>query len=98
LGTRGNAKALRVRPIHTADIQATDRVVLASANLRNARTPVPAAIGKLRIEARTDASDGSAYVLVTVCGEDGNAQSRFSDDEWRGLATVGVVDESPTGT
>lgn len=94
LGTSGNAKALRVRPVRTADIQASDRMVLASANLRNAGSSVPAAIGKLRVEARTDASDGSAYVLVTVRGDDGTAQARFSDEEWRGLTTIGVVDDS----
>jgi hypothetical protein len=94
LSTRGDAKPLRVRPVLTADIQAADRVVLASAKLRNAGTPVPAAIGKLRVEARTDAGDGSAYVLVTVRGEDGTAQARFSEDEWRNLTTLGVVEDS----
>ena len=93
LGTSGNAKVLRVRPVRTPKIQASDRVVLASANLRNAGSSVPAAIGKLRVEARTDASDGSAYVLVTVRGDDGTAQARFSDEEWRGLTTIGVVDD-----
>lgn len=94
LGARGDVKPLRVRPVRTADVQAADRVVLASAKLRNAGTPVPAAIGKLRVETRTDASDGSAYVLVTVRGEDGTAQARFSEDEWRGLTTIGVVENS----
>ncbi len=88
----GEAVALRVRPVRTADIQAKDRVVLSSPKLRNTGRPVPAAIGKLRVEARTDASDGSAYVLVTVRGDDGTAQARFSDEEWRGLRTIGVVD------
>jgi len=80
--------------VRTADIQALDRVVLASANLRNAGSSVPAAIGKLRVEARTDASDGSGYVLVTVRDDDGTAQARLSDEEWRGLTTIGVVDDS----
>jgi hypothetical protein len=91
-GTSGDSKALRIRPVRTPDIRASDRVVLASANLRNAGSVVPAAIGKLRVEARTDASDGSAYMLVTVRGDEGTAQARFSDEEWRGLTTVGVVD------
>jgi hypothetical protein len=94
LSTRGDAKPQRVRPVRTADIQAADRVVLASAKLRNAGTQVPAAIGKLRAEARTDASDGSAYVLVTVRGEEGTAQARFSEDEWFSLTTIGVVEDS----
>jgi hypothetical protein len=92
LGTSGDAKALRVRPVRTPEIQASDRVVLASANLRNTGSSVPAAIGKLRVETRTDASDGSAYVLVTVRGDDGTAQARFSDEEWHSLTTIGVVD------
>jgi hypothetical protein len=83
-----------VRPVRAADIQAADRIVLASAKLRNAGTPVPAVVGKLRAEARTDASDGSSYVLVTVRGEDGTAQARFSEDEWRSLTTIGVVEDS----
>ena len=94
LSTRGDAEALRVRPVRTADIQAPDRIVLASAKLRNAGMPVPAVVGKLRAEARTDASDGSAYVLVTVRGEDGTAQARFSEGEWRSLTTIGVVEDS----
>lgn len=94
LSTRRDAKAQRVRPVRTADIQAADRVVLASAKLRNAGTPLPAAIGKLRVEARTDAGDGSSYLLVTVRGEDGTAQARFSEHEWRNLTTIGVVEDS----
>jgi len=94
LSTRADVKQLRVRPVRTADFQAADRVVLASAKLRNAGTSVPAAIGKLRAEARTDAGDGSGYVLVTVRGEDGTAQARFSEDEWRNLTTIGVVEDS----
>ncbi|MDS4054960.1 Eco57I restriction-modification methylase domain-containing protein [Accumulibacter sp.] len=93
LSTRRDAKAQRVRPVRAADIQAADRVVLASAKLRNAGTPVPAAIGNLRVEARTDAGDGSSYVLITVRGEDGTAQARFSEDEWRNLTTLGVVED-----
>ena len=94
LGTSGNAKALRVRPVRTAEIQPADRVVLASAKLRSAGNTVPAAFGRLRFEGRIDASDGSAYLLVTVRSDDGTAHARFSEEEWRGLTTVGVVDES----
>jgi hypothetical protein len=94
LSSSGHARARRVRPVQTADIQASDRVVLASANLRSAGSSVSTAIGKLRVEARTDASDDSAYVLVTVRGDDGTAQARFSDEEWRGLTTIGVIDDS----
>jgi hypothetical protein len=84
---------LRVRPVRTAVIQATDRIVLVSPKLRRAGTPVPSTLGRLRVESRTDAGDGSSYVLVTVRGDDGNAQARFSEQEGRDLTTVGVVQE-----
>ncbi len=94
LGTTVDAPELRVRPVRTADIQTSDRVVLASPKLRSSGTPVPSALGRLRVEARTDAGDGSAYVLVTVRSENGIAQARFSEEEWRSLKTVGVVQET----
>ena len=83
-----------MRPVKTADIQVTDRIVLSSPKLQSSGSAVPAAVGRLRVESRTDAGDGSSYVLVTVRGDDGNAQARFSEEEWRGLTTVGVVEES----
>ena len=94
LGTTVDAPELRVRPVRTADIQTSDRVVLASPKLRSTGTPVPSAFGRLRVEARTDAGDGSAYVLVTVRSENGITQARFSEEEWRSLKTVGVVQET----
>jgi hypothetical protein len=94
LDTTSDARALCVQPVRTTDIQATDCVVLASPKLRSSGTPVPAALGRLRVDARTDAGDGSAYVLVTVRGEDGTAQAGFSEEEWRCLTTVRVVDEN----
>lgn len=94
LGASSNVRTLRVRPVKTADIsQLVDQVALASPKLRSSGTAVSAAVGRVRLEARTDASDGSAYVLITVRGDDGNAQARFSEEEWRNLTTVGVVDE-----
>jgi hypothetical protein len=93
LEASGRARTLRVRPVKTADIQVTDRIVLSSPKLHSSGSAVPAAVGRLRVESRTDAGDGSSYVLVTVRGDDGNAQARFSEEEWRGLATVGVVEE-----
>jgi hypothetical protein len=94
LGESAHAQTLRVRPVRTVDIRINDHVVLASSNLRNSGTAVSAAVGQLRVEARTDASDGSSYLLVTVRGGDGNAQARLSEEEWRNLTTVGVVEES----
>ena len=92
-GTTVDAQELRVRPVRTADIQINDQVVLVSPRLRSSGTPVPSVLGRLRVEARTDAGDGSAYVLVTVRSENGIAQARFSEEEWRSLKTVGVVQE-----
>ncbi len=94
LGASGSARTVRVRPVKTADIQVTDRIVLSSPNLQSSGSAGPAAVGRLRVESRTNAGDGSSYVLVTVRGDDGNAQARFSEEEWRGLTTVGVVEES----
>lgn len=94
LGPSGDARVLRVRPTRTTEIQAADLVVLGSPHLRSAGTRVPAAMGKLRVEMRTDANDGSTYVLVTVRGEGVTAQGRFSEDEWRCLTTIGVVGDA----
>jgi hypothetical protein len=55
---------------------------------------VAAVVGSLRTDSRTDASDGSAYVWVTVRGEDGTAQARFAEHEWHGLTTIGVVEDA----
>jgi len=86
------SQAFRLRPVSTGDVQATDLVVLASPKLQRSGKAVGIALGNLRVEDRTDANDGSAYVLVTVRGEDGTAQARFSEAEWRDLTTIGVVD------
>ena len=89
-----DAPDLQVRPVETSDIQATNTVVLASPNLQRQGALVPATVGRVRVESRTDASNGSAYVLVSVRGDDGLAQARFTEDEWRTLTTIGVVEES----
>ncbi len=94
LGAGGDARALRIRPISTMDIRVADRVVLASPSLRGSGRSVSAAVGRLRVEARTDANDGATYLLVTVRGDEGIAQARFSEEEWRDLTTVGVVETS----
>ena len=97
LNTGADARVLRVRPVRTSDLAAEDTVVLASPNLQHQGAPVQAAVGRLRVESRTDAADGSTYLLVSVRGDDGMSQARFSEAEWQGLATVGVVmDDTPT--
>ncbi len=94
LNAGADAGELLVRPVPTSELEAADRVVLASPKLQRQGMPVPAAVGRLRVESRTDANDGSAYVLVSLRGDDSLAQARFSEDEWRSLRTVGVVAES----
>ncbi|MCB1810599.1 MAG: N-6 DNA methylase [Candidatus Competibacteraceae bacterium] len=93
LGSTKDAHELRVKPTATSEIKPTDTVVLASPNLQRHGEPIGAAIGQLRVESRTDANDGSKYVLVLLRGDDGLAQARFSEDEWQSLTTIGVVDE-----
>ena len=87
-------QAFRLRPASTADIRATDLIVLASPKLQRAGKPVGIALGRVRVEQRIDGEDETPYLLVTVRGEDGTAQVRFSEDEWRSLTTIGVVEDS----
>jgi hypothetical protein len=94
LGASTSSRTLLVRPARTADIHGADRVVLASPKLQISGAAVPATVGRLRVEYRTDAGDGSSFVLVTVRGDDGSAQARFSEEEWRDLTTVGVIEAS----
>lgn len=95
--TPAGFQVLNVRPLRTADIRETDRVVLASARLQRSGVPVPVMVGKLRADARIDAADGSQYVAITVRGDGGIGQARFSEEEWRALTTVGVIDDKKGG-
>ncbi|MBL8199866.1 MAG: N-6 DNA methylase [Chromatiales bacterium] len=93
LGSGANAPRVRVRPVRPEELRAGARIVLASTELRRNGAEAGVAIGKLRVESRTDATTGSAYLLVSVKGDDGLAQARFSEDQWRNLTTVGVVED-----
>lgn len=93
LGSTNDAPEVYVRPVLTTEIQPSAEVVLASQNLQRQGTSIPAAVGRLRIEARTNANDGSAYVLVSVRGNDGLAQARFGEDEWRALTSIGMIED-----
>ncbi|MEW8701769.1 MAG: N-6 DNA methylase [Candidatus Thiodiazotropha sp.] len=89
-----DAEELHVRPVQTSALGPMDKVVIASSKLNRQGAWVPAAIGQLRIESRIDANDGSPYVLVSVRDNNGLAQARFSEDEWRTLTTIGIVADS----
>lgn len=92
LDIAADAKELRVRPVSTSTVGSADTVVIASPQLQRQDGQIHAAIGRMRVESRTDANDGSSYVLVSVRGDDGLAQARFSEEEWRSLSTIGVVE------
>lgn len=97
LNTGADVSELRVIPVPTSALGSADTVVIACPQLRYQGEAVPVAIGRLRVESRIDANDGSSYVLVSVRGDDGLAQARFPKDEWRKLLTVGVVEDgAPT--
>jgi hypothetical protein len=93
LNAGSDSEELRVRPVLTSTLGSANTVVLASPKLQRQGEQIPAAIGRLRVESRTDANDGSSYVLVSVRSDDGLAQARFSEDEWRTLTTIGVVED-----
>ncbi len=92
LNAAADAQEHHVRPAPTSTLGPTDTVVLASPRLQRQGVSAPVAIGRLRAESRTDAKDGSSYVLVSVRGDDGLTQARFSPEEWRQLTTIGVVE------
>ena len=53
---------------------------------------VPAAIGKLGIESRTDVATGERYMLISVRSDGGVAQARFAAEEWKSLLSIGHVE------
>ena len=83
---------MRVIPVPTDDLAIGERVILVTPSLRLHGEIVPAAIGKLIIESRLDASSDESYVLVSVRGDGGVAQARLSEAEWRSLTSVGRVE------
>jgi len=93
LGTQANANRMHAIPVATADLVGGEQVILAAPALRLHGEGIPAAIGKLGIELRSDASTGERYVLISVRGDGGVAQTRFSESEWKKLSTVGRVED-----
>ena len=91
----GGAARLRVTPVAATQLASNQQVVIASPRLTRSGAPVPVAMGSLRVEARLDASNDRPYHWVTVTSEEGVAQARFAEDEWRSLSTVGLINESP---
>ncbi len=94
MSSESGTERVHVVPRETNRIEQGDLVVLASSRLKRQSTRVSVAIGRLRVESRTDANDDSSYVLVSVRSDDGLAQARFSEEEWRTLTTIGVVDDA----
>jgi hypothetical protein len=93
LGTQANAGRIRVTPVSTANLKVGESVILAAPALRLRGEAVPAAIGKLGMESRSDASTGERYVLVSVRRDVGVAQARLSEAEWKGLTSIGIVED-----
>jgi hypothetical protein len=93
LGTQTNASRIRVTPVSTTDLRIGERVILAARVLRLHDEAIPAAIGKLGIESRSDASSDEHYVLVSVRGDAGVAQARLSEAEWKSLTSVGRIED-----
>jgi hypothetical protein len=93
LGAQSSAGRIRVAPVPTNDLVGGERVILVAPSLRLHGQIVPAAIGKLGIDSRLDASNDERYILVSVRGDGGVAQARLSEAEWKTLTTVGRVED-----
>ena len=93
LGVQAKAPRIRVTPVKTSRLKTGENVVLATSALQLHSQPIPAAIGKLGIEYRSDASSSERYVLVSVRGDEGMAQARFSEIEWQTFKNVGRIEE-----
>jgi len=91
LGAQASARRIRVIPVSTAELRVGERVILTAPALHVHGHAAPAAIGKLGIESRLDASSDEHYVLVSVRGDEGVAQARLSEAEWKSLTSVGRV-------
>lgn len=92
LGAQASAGRIRVTPVATADLKVGEPVILATPALRLHGETVTAAIGKLGIKSRSDASSGEHYVLASVRGDGGMAQARLSEAEWKSLTSIGRVE------
>jgi hypothetical protein len=92
LGTQASSGRVRVTPVPTTDLRVGENVILAAPALRLHGEAVPAAIGKLGIESRSDAASGDHYVLASVRGDRGVAQARLSEAEWKNLTSIGRVE------
>jgi len=93
LGTSDDAKRLRVNPIKASDLQSGMHVVLACPHLELHGSSVPAVIGKLRIESRTDGASGESYLSLSVRGDHGVAQASLTEAEWDNLTSIGLIEE-----
>jgi hypothetical protein len=80
-----------VTPASTAELVVGEQVILATAALPLHGEVIPAAIGKLGVEFHSDASSGERYVIASMRGDQGVAQARISEVEWKNLTSVGRV-------
>jgi hypothetical protein len=78
--------------VGTAELKAGELIVIAAPGMLVHGAKVPVAIGKLSLELRKDAASGKPIVFVSVRGEDGIAQARFSEEDWRDLTTIGRIE------
>lgn len=92
LGTESTAGRVRVTPVSTNGLGPGDQVILATPSLRLHGAAVPVVIGKLGIESRIDAATSERYMLISVRGDDGVAQARFAEAEWKSLLSIGRVE------
>jgi hypothetical protein len=93
LGITPGAARIRVTPAPTDEIKIGEKIILATPTLHLHGAAVPAVVGRLGIESRTDAATSERYLLVSVRGEDGIAQARLSEAEWKGLRTIGRAED-----
>jgi hypothetical protein len=92
LSTSSVAPLAIVTPVRTAELTAGELIVIAAPSMLVHGAKVPAAIGKLSLEFRIDAASGKPIVFVSIRGEDGIAQARFSEEEWRDLTSIGRIE------
>jgi hypothetical protein len=92
LGTGSTAGRVRVTPVPTKGLVAGDQVIISTPSMRLHGASVPAAIGKLGIESRTEAATGEHYMLISVRSDSGLAQARFAEEEWKSLLSIGRVE------
>ncbi|RZO86862.1 MAG: hypothetical protein EVA65_00875 [Oceanococcus sp.] len=86
-------REFEVEPVPTSSIRPGDNIVIASPLLARRGASVPAVVGRVGVESRINATDGTRFVLVSVHSADGIVQGRFTEAQWRDLKTIGRIEE-----